>query len=143
MSISYNPATGEFLYSNGCRAGSLNKALGYRQIGWNGKRVYEHRLAWMFTYGDWPEHNIDHINGIRDDNRISNLRDVDYVTNNQNLSKARSKHGFRGTTWHQGKWRATIVAKGHPRHIGSFDTPEEAEKAYLEKKKELHVGFVQ
>ena len=66
------------------RAGCLCKALGYVLIGIDGKMYYAHRLAWLYVHGKWPGQVIDHINRVRNDNRICNLRDVSRAVNNAN-----------------------------------------------------------
>ena len=85
--LDYNPETGLFTWNvynnikNKTTAGTFND--GYIQIKIKQKIYQAHRLAWLYVYGEWPKGQIDHINGIRDDNRIENLRDV---TNRETLS---------------------------------------------------------
>lgn len=67
-------------------AGSINKQ-GYITISINGKRYSAHRLAWLYTYGHFPKQEIDHINRIRNDNRLYNLRDVSHKVNTENKSE--------------------------------------------------------
>ena len=69
----------------GDRAGCKD-ALGYRRVNRIGKIYYEHHLIWLWHNGEFPEKNIDHINGIKDDNRIENLRDVSQSENLRNPS---------------------------------------------------------
>ena len=82
---------------------------GYRQGSLKGKRYKEHRLIWLYHYGEWPKECIDHINGIRDDNRIENLREA---TNQQNQfnrkSEKDSSSQYKGVSWCKlsKKWRA-------------------------------------
>ena len=107
------------------------------------KRIYKaHRLAWLYVHGEWPAGDIDHINGVRLDNRIANLRDVSRSVNIQNLRRARSdnKCGLLGVSPHGRRWRAVITLEGQRQHIGHFDTPEIAHQAYLEAKLEIHEG---
>ena len=70
--------------------GSLD-AYGYLVIKVKGKQYKAHRLAWFLHYGEFPKHNIDHINHIRTDNRIINLRDVTQAENNRNNTKKINK----------------------------------------------------
>ena len=63
---------------------------GYRKARIGNKNFYAHRVAWFLHYGKPPQYEIDHINGDRSDNRISNLRDVPAQINNRNKAKARS-----------------------------------------------------
>ena len=95
-------------------------------------------------YGTWPENQIDHINGVRHDNRIDNLRDVLQSTNAQNQRKpsATNKCGFLGVNFHKcsNRWIAQIHVQGKKKHLGLFDTPKEAHEAYVTAKRELHEG---
>lgn len=103
-----------------------------------------HRVIWAHVHGAWPERFIDHINGVRTDNRICNLRVVDIATNTQNQRRAqsRSKSGLLGVSWskHQNKWRAFIGVDGKRKALGSFDSDQEAHEAYLQAKRILHAG---
>lgn len=108
-----------------------------------GGNLYQlHRLAWLHANGEWPSGQIDHINGDRADNRISNLRDVQHVENgrNQKLGST-NKSGVNGVHWIQarGKWRAAITVNGKNRHLGHFDTLEAAARA--RKSADEHHGF--
>ena len=68
-------------------ASSVN-ALGYGRVKINGKSVLAHRLAWALHYGEWPDGAIDHINGIKTDNRLCNLRLATRAQNQQNRSSS-------------------------------------------------------
>jgi hypothetical protein len=85
---------------------------------------------------------LDHINGIKRDNRIENLREATDSENQQNQKKppAHNTSGFLGVTKYKrnGKWVAGIKLNGKRINLGYFDTPEAAHAAYLQKKKELH-----
>lgn len=67
------------------RAGTPNKD-GYLSINFKGKFVLAHRLVWVLHNGDWPQHEIDHLNGDPRDNRIENLRDVPHAINMHNMA---------------------------------------------------------
>jgi len=78
--LHYNPETGLFTRrtneSNKCPAGSIAGtvlATGYRVIRVCNGRFLAHRLAWFYSYGEWPN-EIDHINRAKDDNRLVNLK---------------------------------------------------------------------
>ena len=138
--ISYDPNTGLFIWTKkvnqkipaGTIAGTPN-TNGHIQIRFKGKRVFAHRLAWMFVYGSFPAGMIDHINRIRDDNRICNLRDVTATEN------AHNRKGL-GVTFvkSRGKWQAGIGVSGHFKFLGYFDSSEEANKTYIKAKRIYH-----
>jgi len=100
---------------------------GYRLGKVDQKHLYEHRLIWFIVHGEWPPQTIDHVNRIRDDNRLSNLRLATYSQNNANRDQDRSD-GRRGVTWHKkcGKWQSSIQIEGKFRHLGLFSSIEEA-----------------
>jgi hypothetical protein len=114
---------------------------GYVVVTLNGKRHKGHRLAWLFAHGRWPAVAVDHINGVKHDNRLTNLREADWAQNqhNRRLQK-NNKSGFMGVHFcsRSGKWRAAIRAEGRGRNLGGYDSPEEAHSAYLRAKAALH-----
>lgn len=128
------------------RAGNVAGCIGrdgYREIKISGITYRAHRLAWLHFYGEWPKQCIDHINGIRTDNRIVNLRDVPKSTNSQNLRKVRPNNkstGLLGAYPQNRRWIAKIRVAGRQIHIGTFDTPEAAHAAYVEEKRRSHIG---
>src|SRR5690606_9637704 len=84
---------------------------GYRQVGLMGKRFMAHRLAWWFYYGEWPGDQIDHLNGVKLDNRIFNLEVVDQTTNLLRRGiRSDNVSGHAGVSKHKltGKWVAYI-----------------------------------
>lgn len=151
--LHYDQSTGIFTWAIrrkggrglGMEAGG-RMSHGYRSIGIDGREYTAHRLAWLYTHGEWPLAYIDHINGNRSDNRIANLRDVSQVVNMQNVyePKSNNKSGYRGVSWHaqRGKYTARIKVDGKYKHLGLFDTPEKAAAAYMESKREFHEGCV-
>lgn len=149
--INYNPETGVFRWavsgrgiSRGAIAGSKTQH-GYWQIKLCFKAYRAHRLAWFLHYGVWPIGEIDHINGDPLDNRIANLRVVDRAGNSQNRWRAHRDHascGLLGVTWnrqHQ-RWQAKLQANKKRHHVGYFDNPDAAHRAYLEAKSRLHIA---
>lgn len=121
-------------------AGGIN-GNGYWSIRVDGRNYAAHRLAWLIVRGEWPENEIDHINGIRTDNRWINLRDVTKTVNvrNQRGPHANSTTGFAGVTRKKnGSFYAHITVNGIKRHVGSFNTAEAASLAYQQAKHELH-----
>ena len=93
--LSYDPDTGVFLWlesRRGVTAGTVAGSTrhdGYQSIRVRRKSYLAHRLAWLYTHGEWPEKNIDHIDHDPSNNRVSNLRDVPQTVNNRNLKKVR------------------------------------------------------
>ena len=149
--LHYDPDTGIFTWKI-CRtgravAGSIagSPSNGYIAICVDGCVYKAHRLAFMYVNGKLPEFEVDHINGVKNDNSYSNLRDCKHDTNAQNIRSARvdnNSSGVLGVSWHKknGKWRAQIQVSGKKYHIGDFGTIEEARSAYLGAKRLLHVG---
>lgn len=148
--LNYDPETGTFTWRVGrgsARAGSAAgtpKGNGYAVIKIYGKNYSAHRLAWLLTHGVWPENQIDHINGRRDDNRLCNLRLATWSENNRN-AKRRSDNtsGVKGVSFDKARdrWLARIKTDGYDRYLGRFDTPEEAHAAYCKAAAELHGEF--
>lgn len=146
--LSYCPDTGIFTWKirpsksvrEGDAAGCREKRIGYCTIGYKGTVYKSHRLAWLYMTGEWPKGLIDHVNGVKDDNRFANLRVVDETGNSQNIRKPnrRNKSGFMGVIFFQNKWRANITHKGKTHWLGDFKTPEEAHEAYLVAKRRFH-----
>ena len=149
--LNYNPESGVFTWkiksckkvNIGDEAGCIFQS-GYRVIGLYGYKVSAHRVAWVLFYGAYPDNEIDHINGIKADNRIINLRDVSRYENSKNRKKPTSNiSGIMGVSYYKNKngkkWRAKIKDKGINIHIGYFDDPETAEDAVKKRRSEL--GF--
>lgn len=118
---------------------------GYVYIHILGKTYSAHRLAWFFVTGEWPKKDIDHINGVKHDNRIENLRDVDKSINAQNEVRVRKNNptGLMGVWFRKdrNKWVASIRIHRKSIRLGAFLTKEEAHKAYIEGKRKHHAGF--
>lgn len=148
--LDYSPETGEFVWRvsrgkarRGDVAGCLN-AGGYRDIRVDGVTHLAHRLAVLHMTGEWPQHEVDHINGNRDDNRAVNLRDVPIAINRQNQRRAHlcSKSQLLGVSWNKRKrrFRAAIDVFGKKLQLGYFTDPQAAHAAYLKAKRDLHPG---
>jgi len=146
--LDYDPETGIFINrisrgkaKNGCQAGSRHHD-GYRQICIDGRVYGEHRLAWIYVYSVTPLNDIDHIDGNRSNNAISNLRDVSRSQNlqNQRVCRSDNKSGFLGVSWNQETelWYARIQINKIQKGLGYFKTPEDAHLAYLNAKREIH-----
>lgn len=145
--VSYNQETGVFTrkttYSNRYKCGNKigwKTSHGYIFILVDNNEYYGHRLAWLYMTGEFPKGQIDHINGIRTDNRFSNLRNVSPSENMQNRRKAQSsnKLGFLGVFKNKKRFSTQITVNHKTLHLGTFDTPDEAHRVYLEAKRRLH-----
>ena len=144
--LDYDPETGVFTrakggygFFSGSIAGSKNK--GYIRIKVDGKLYGAHRLAWLYVNGTLPDGDIDHINRVRTDNRISNLRVASDAENAQNKSKYRNnKSGVAGVYWHKltEKWAAQIRVNGVSIHLGCYRDIDEAKAARSEAKAKYH-----
>lgn len=147
--LSYDAQTGEFRWlqdvarnvKRGAIAGCIDKNCGYRIIRIDKVGYRAHRLAWKMHYGIDPAFQIDHINFVRVDNRIVNLRDVTHAVNKQNLkATAPSLTGLRGAFKNGRKFQSKIMVDGVHRSLGYFDTAEAAHAAYLAEKRIHHPG---
>lgn len=142
--ISYDKNTGIFIRKKSCRGYKAGRVLGsktkngYLVISFQKKTYYAHRLAWFYVYKEFPSNLIDHINRVKDDNRIDNLR---VVSSSQNLQNSKmhkdNKSGFKGVWWHKKDkiWRSQLFVKGKKIYLGSYKTALEASKAYIEASK--------
>lgn len=104
--------------------------------------VLAHRLAWLYVHGEWPKNKIDHMNGVRNDNRLCNLRDVSDLSSAQNQRQVRStsRSGVMGVRGNKSmsRWSARICVNYRHIELGFFDTKEEAAQAYWDAKRKLH-----
>lgn len=139
--VTYTPSTGIFIRKVSAGNSVAGKVLGnlskqgYLKAMVLGEYVKLHRLAWFYVHGVWPTDQIDHINGNKTDNRLSNLRVCNTSTNclNQVGARKNNKAGYQGV--HQivktGRFRAGCTIQGVKYHLGVFATAEEAHAAYL------------
>jgi hypothetical protein len=142
----YTPKTGVFTWRNArgkVRAGDVAGAVdyyGYVVIRIDRVLYKAHRLAWLYMYGEWPSRNIDHINRVKNDNRIENLRNVNQSVNTHNAKvRSNSKSGVSGVVWRadRKKWCARIKIGYKNIFIGNFDLKEDAVKARRNAEKKL------
>ena len=148
--LDYDPGTGLFRWKvchHKSRAGTIAghpSNEGYIVIKF-GKHIYRaHRLAWFYVYGQWPNNQIDHIDGDKSNNQIANLREA---TNAQNMCNKRAHRdnpsGLKGVTFHKlsGKWGAQIMVNYRKIWLGVFDDKLTAHAAYTEAAKKYHGDF--
>lgn len=139
--LHYDPETGIFTWIKktgprmnikvGSEAGRI-MVSGYVSIGLFGKGYRAHRLAWLYVYGTFPINTIDHINGIKTDNRIANLRDVTHFQNVRNQVLHRGGK-LVGTTFvpSRGVWQSSIQINYKSVFLGYYGTEKEAHEVYM------------
>ena len=136
----YDPDTG--IFTGKTKRGRFRAGTAMCTLGVNGriqlhidhKKHFAHRLAWLYVEGVWPSHEIDHINGVPTDNRISNLREATTKQNGENRGKqSNNTSGYKGVTWSNKsqKWQAQICHNGIRKYLGVFVDPKAAHEAYL------------
>lgn len=119
----------------------VTDADGYHRIRINGRAYLSHRLAWLYVYGSFPSIGLDHMNRNKQDNRINNLREATKAENAQNVSKRKDNtSGLVGVHFHKAnrKWIAYISVNKQRKHLGVFDSAEDAHEAYAKAKLQLH-----
>ena len=139
--LHYNPKTGVFTrlvssrgHAVGEVAGKSVNSYGYSQIVIKQKFYKAHRLAWLYMTGEWPPHEIDHINLDKSDNRFCNLREATHSQNNANRrTQINNTAGLKGVGWHKKaqKWQAQIMVNNKQIYLGCFDCPAAAHFAYI------------
>ena len=139
--LCYDPDTGVFIRrKNNKVAGHPLASRPYLRTMLRGREYYMHRLAFLYMTGSFPEKEVDHVNGVKDDNRWANLRTATPFENSVNVHTHRShnKLGVLGVSPSGSKFIAKLTTKGRQQHLGTFDTAEEAHNAYLEEKRKQH-----
>lgn len=148
--LMYNSETGLF-YKNSSpliSIGAISNAAkgkggGYVRITIDRNCFLAHRLAWLYIYGYWPTNQIDHRNGNRSDNKITNLREATSSQNMMNRDYGSSQFG-RGVAHVNGRknpWKARIYIEQKEIHLGYFSTREEASSAYAKAAEKHHKDF--
>jgi len=141
----YNSETGDLIWKvprgQGTEPGDIVKCKrtgGYLVAVINGKQHAAHRIIWVMMHGYWPR-EIDHINGITDDNRLENLRDVTSQENARNMAmRSDNTSGVCGVTFVKrvNKWKAQININGENKYIGYFDNLDKAAEAVAKVRRE-------
>ena len=130
QTLNYDLNTGVFtrrVATKGVSVGTVcgcDNGRGYIRIKVNGAYVVAHRLAWLYTYGVWPQGEIDRINRDTRDNRIENLRVVDRTGNLLNRGRdRRNTSGVKNVNWDSSrcKWVAQLRRRGKQYNLGRFD----------------------
>lgn len=149
--IDYNPLTGALKWKSR-HSGQMVEDLtadrlmldGYRRVTAGGKSIQAHRVAWLLQTGSFPTNQLDHINGIKDDNRWVNLREATRAQNmhNRKLQK-NNKSGVKGVSWQASskKWRATLKANGIKVLDQKFSSLDEAKAAIETAREKWHGEF--
>lgn len=134
----YDPVTGEMISRRTSkRVGWLED--GYYHLTVKNKDYRLHRLIWMYLHNRWPEEMIDHINGIKTDNRLCNLREVTAKQNAENRNKVNAISGLKGVVpANNGRWKCQIGHNGKVVYLGTYDTKEEARDIYCKAAKVFH-----
>jgi hypothetical protein len=117
---------------------------GYREIEINNKKYKAHRLAWLYVNGEIPKNLIDHIDGNRSNNKISNLREATYQENSENYKTPKTnKSGIKNVSWYKSlnKWVVSISIKNIKKTIGYFDDLEFAELVAIEARNKYRLEF--
>lgn len=139
--FAYNRETGEFTRKTSGKVNGKLATNGYVQVIIGRKYYMAHRLAWLHEYGKWPESQIDHINRIRTDNRIANLRLATNKQNCENVGPLRKNNtsGRTGIHWRdQDKtWEAWIKNNRKSRFLGSYKCKIDAVAARIRAEKQL------
>lgn len=146
----YDAETGAFTWALrvanctrvGAVAGCLNRYTGYRTLMLDGKSYLEHHLAWLYVHGTLPDTCVDHIDGVKDNNAIHNLRLVTHAENLQNMRgpMKNNRAGFLGVSLDNrtGRYQARIRLNGISKALGNFADPDSAHAAYVVAKRHLH-----
>jgi len=137
--LSYDPLSGHFTWRvrrnayGGCvepgdRAGCVGGSAERRRrfIGIDGAYYHEHRLAWFYMTGAWPEHEVDHIDRDPCNTKWANLRAATHKQNAENSVQPLGSSGVRGVRWQRGGWSARITHNGREIHLGRFKRLESA-----------------
>lgn len=148
--LDYDPETGLLTWKisrpkakKGAIAGG-KAPQGFVQLGVDGGNYKAHRVIWLLVHGVWPPDQIDHKNGVKDDNRLVNLREATDSLNRENVRKpyANNNSGLLGVHWDQHRRRFTAILRKNGRtiNLGRYLSKEEAHAAYLQAKRKLHAG---
>lgn len=149
--LKYEPDTGRLFWklarggiAQGEEAGWLDKSSGYKRISIYGRVKYAHVIAWELFHGISPDGQIDHANGDKTDNRISNLRQCSPAQNAQNRrNRVDNKSGVKGASWNSSrrKWSARVTVNKKVCFLGFFSNISDAEKEITKFRNKHHGEF--
>lgn len=147
---SYDPESGNLFWKinrRRTRAGTVAGSMygdGYVYVKFKGKVILAHRICWFLHYSSIRSGPLDHINCMKNDNRISNLREASVTENNRNRPKpANNTSGFKGVSFHKdtGKYHARITVDKVGHSLGYHQTAALAHEAYSAACLKLHGDF--
>lgn len=138
----YDSASGFLRWKVGRRLGRPAGCVdsdGYLRVKIDRRMYPAHCLVFLLETGAWPVGQIDHINGVRGDNRIGNLRDVTPSENQQNRHRPQAGNKYPWVTWksQERRWRAQFRTQGKDVCVGHFHSAESAYAAVLEKRRAM------
>lgn len=149
--LSYDPETGVLKWltrpkssRRACGTAGSVRPDGYIHVMLDKKLYLAHRLAFLYMDGEFPAVVADHVNGVKSDNRWSNLRSVTVRQNRMNATVNKSsKSGVKGVYWDKGdkKWIARLYVNGKKIVVGYFPDLIGAELAVRKARIELHGEF--
>ena len=147
----YDPLTGVLKWKNPVHhrvwVGKICRSpgkKGYYRVQFVGKLWHVHRIIFLYMKGRFPNSDLDHINGIVNDNRWVNLREATASENRFNSRRYRNNtSGFKGVAWckQKNKWRGRVKVEGKEYHAGFFDDIHEAVNEVQELRNNLHKNF--
>ncbi len=150
--LDYDKETGRFTWKKSSAATRIESgaagspAIGgrYLTIMIDQKPYLAHRLAWFYMNGEWPNGEVDHIDGCGTNNRIENLRDVSHAVNMQNIrgktAKNKSATLMGVSVSDEGRVTSSLTFAGKSYYLGTFETEHDAHKAYISAKRAMHEG---
>ena len=139
--LDYDPSTGCFRKRETGRIVGYVNSGGYVHVKIDGRPFLAHRLAYVWMMGQWPEHEVDHQNRNRADNRWANLRPANRSQNTHNTASTRSATGAKGVHRSRGRFRAVIMHDGKSLSLGTFATVAEARQAYAGAARRLYGDY--
>lgn len=148
--FSYDPATGNLirLKATGSRglvgmiAGpKISGKDGYKRIAIDGIDYLQHRIIWFYVHGAWPEEQIDHISGVRHDNRLENLREVTQAQNSMNMKRRSTATNKYSGVFFDRKHRKWHVSFRNKRIATYLNSEEEGRQIYLAALAEYNASF--